>query len=182
MKRIVSRIVLMVILAVMAVPALSGSAAAQELPPPNPVDLPCVTNVSAQMLSSGPVHDSTQTLVLARIVLDPGGSIGAHTHPGHLAAVVESGTLGFTLLDDGEMTIKRAATADSVATPEAIVRDQQIAMSPGDSLFEMGMVHNAINLDDGQTTYLIAGLIEAGQPLTACVDAGSPVGHVSAVQ
>lgn len=182
MKRIVTRILMLVALAVMASAAMTSTVNAQELPPPNPVTIDCATNASAQVLSAGPVHDGDQTLVLARVILDPGGSIGAHTHPGQLSVVVESGTLGFTLLDDGEMTITRAATADSEATPEPLTRDAQVALNPGDSFFEMGMVHSAENLSDGQTTILLAGLIETGQPLTACVDAGSPVGHVATVQ
>lgn len=148
---------------------------AQEVPPPKPVDLSCATNASAQVLSTGPVHDGTQSLVLVRMILGPGGSVGPHTHPGHLSVVVESGALGFTLLDDGEMSINRAATADTESTPEPLVRDQQVTLNPGDSFFEMGMVHSATNLSDGETTLLIAGVIEAGQPLASCVDTSALV-------
>lgn len=153
----------------------AGPAIAQEVPPPKPVELSCATNASAQVLSSGPVHDGTQSLVLVRMILGPGGSVGAHTHPGHLSVVVESGTLGFTLLDEGEMSINRAATAGAEATPETLVRDQQVTLNPGDSFFEMGMVHSATNLSDGETTLLIAGVVEAGQPLTSCVDSTAEV-------
>jgi hypothetical protein len=30
------------------------------------------------------------------------------------------------------------------------------------------MVHTGVNLSDGQTTVLVTGLIEPGQPLTIC--------------
>jgi len=112
--------------------------------------------------------------VLARVLLAPGGSIGAHTHPGTLAVVVESGSFGLTLLEDHEMVITRAATEDTEATEEALVLDEQMVLNPGDSFIEMGMVHNAVNLSDGQTTVVLAGLIESGQPLTTCVDAATP--------
>lgn len=149
-------------------------AVAQELPPPNPVDIPCATNASAQLLSATPIGDGDQTLVLARVLLAPGGVIGAHTHPGTLAIVIESGSLGFTLIDDHEMSITRAATEDTEATEEALVVGEETALEPGDSFIETGMVHSASNLSDDQTTVLLAGLIESGQPLTACVDAATP--------
>lgn len=155
---------------------LPMTSAAQELPPPQPVTIPCATNASAQVLSAGPVHDGTQTLVLVRLILAPGGSIGPHTHPGQLAVVIESGGLGFTLLDEGEMVITRAATGDNEATPESVARDEEVVLNPGDSFFEMGMAHSAMNRGDGQTTLLISGLIEAGQPLTSCVDTATPAG------
>lgn len=161
---------ILVILAGLIAVVPARMSVAQEVPPPKPVELACATNASAQVLSVGPVHEGAQNLVLVRMILGPGGSVGAHTHPGHLSVVVESGSLGFTLLDGGEMSITRAATVDSEATPEALVRDQQVALNPGDSFFEMGMVHSAENLSDGETTLLIAGLVEANQPLTSCVD------------
>lgn len=147
---------------------------AQEAPPPKPIELDCAADASAQLLSATPVGDGSQTLVLARVLFAPGGSIGAHTHPGTLAAVVESGSLGFTLLEDDEMVITRAATEDTEATEESLVPDKETVLNPGDSFIEMGMVHSATNLSDGQTTVVLAGLIESGQPLTTCVDAATP--------
>lgn len=150
------------------------STAAQDVPAPSPIEIPCATNASAQRLAATPVGDGSQTLVLARVILGSGGSIGAHTHPGTLAVVVESGALGFTLIEHGEMTITRAATADAEATEESLVVGEEKTLDPGDSFIEMGMVHSAANVDDGDTSVLISGLIEAGQPLTSCVDAATP--------
>lgn len=165
---------LLVGLAALLVIVPTGSVAAQELPPPGPIELPCAVNASAQLLTATPVGDGSQTLVLARVLLAPGGGIGAHTHPGTLAVVVESGSFGLTLIEDGKMVITRAATADTEATEEPLVVGEETALEPGDSFIEMGMVHTATNLGDEQTTVLLAGLIESGQPLTACVDAATP--------
>jgi hypothetical protein len=151
-----------------------GSTAAQELPPPAPIDLPCVENVSAQRLAATPVGDGSQTLVLVRVILGPGGTIGAHTHPGTLAVVIESGTFGLTLLDHGEMMVTRAATADSEAIQEPMHGNDQLTLNPGDSFIEMGMIHSARNLDEGETTVLISGLIDTGEALTRCVDDATP--------
>lgn len=154
------------------------STVAQDSPPPSPIDLPCVTGASSQLLGATPVEDGSQTLVLARVLLEPGGSIGEHTHPGTLVVVIESGVFGLTLVDDGEMMVTRAATADSEAIQEPLVVGEETTLEPGDSFVEHGMVHTASNLGDEQTTVLISALIETGQPLTACVEAATPTGGV----
>jgi quercetin dioxygenase-like cupin family protein len=161
-------ITLAALVAILSLMTISTTTA-QEAPPPNPIDLPCATNMSAQVLNATPVGDGTQTLILARVIFGPGASLGAHTHPGTVAATVESGLFGFTLIDEAEMLITRAASADSDATSEPLVPGEEAVLNPGDSFIEMGMVHSATNLSDGQTTVLLSGLIETGQPLTACV-------------
>lgn len=156
--------------------APAGSTA-QEIPPPKAVDLPCATNVSAQVLGMTPVNDGAQNVVLARIILGPGGSVGEHTHPGTVVFTVESGVLGFTHLGDMEMTVTRAATADAEAVVEPLPHGEEVALNPGDTYVESGMVHTASNLSDGDTTVLMSGLMEAGQPLTVCVDSTATPAH-----
>lgn len=157
---------------VLAVVTLSpvGVTLAQENPPPKPVTIDCATNVSSQVLGATPVGDGAQTLVLARIIFGPGGGIGAHTHPGTLVVTVERGSLGFTLLEEGEMVVNRVATADTEAAAEPMVLGEEMAVDPGDGFVETGMVHTGVNLADGTTTVLLAGLITTGEPLTQCVD------------
>ncbi|MBA2759640.1 MAG: hypothetical protein H0U38_08100 [Chloroflexia bacterium] len=150
------------------------STAAQEGPPPSPIELPCATNASSQLLGATPVGDGSQTLVLARVLFDSGGSIGEHTHPGALIVMIEAGAFGLTLVEDGEMMVTRAATSDAEATQEPLVVGEELALEPGDSFIEHGMVHTGSNLSDEQTTVLISGLIETGEPLTQCVDAATP--------
>lgn len=111
---------------------------AQENPPAQPVELPCATNVSAQVLGRTPVEGTDQNLLLVRITFGVDGSIGLHTHPGTLVVTVESGSLGFTLMDEGEMTITRAATGDTEASEEAAAQGEEVALEPGDSFIEMG--------------------------------------------
>lgn len=153
------------------------SAAAQDNPPPVKVELPCATDVSVQVLGRTPVEDG-KDLVLVRIIWEPGGGIEAHAHPGTLWVVVESDSLGFTLLEDVDMSITRAATADSEATQEQISRDLEVALDAGDGFAETGMVHSARNLSDETTTTLFSGLMEQGQPLTSCVDEASPMARL----
>lgn len=143
-------------------------------PEPQPVTIPCATNVSAQLLGSAqPAEAAGQTLVLARIIFGPGGSIGPHTHPGTLVVSVESGSFGFTLIEHGEMPVMRATEAGTPAVAEPMIRDQEVELAPGDWFVETGMIHSARNLSDEPTSVLLTGLIEAGQPLTQCVE-GTP--------
>ena len=151
---------------------------AQENPPPKLAELPCATNVSTQVLGMTPVNDGAQNVVLARIILGPGGSVAEHTHPGTVVFTVESGSLGFTHLGDMEMTVTRAATADTEAIAEPLPFGEEVALNPGDTYVESGMIHTASNLaDDGDTTVLMSGLMDAGQPLTICADEATPASH-----
>ncbi len=147
---------------------------AQENPPVRPVDLPCASGVSAQVLGSTLVNDDTQHLLQVRVIFEPGGYFTAHTHPGIVIATVESGLFGFTHLSEGEMMVNRAATADSEATQEALPHGEEVVFNPGDWFVETGMIHTGANLSDGQTTVLVTGLIEPGQPLTICSDEATP--------
>lgn len=172
MRRFMGRIPFIILFAVSTLvisPALPAGAQPAE---PQPVELPCAENVSAQVLGKGaPSTADGQALVLVRVIFGPGGSLGAHTHPGTLVASVESGTLGFTLLDDhGEMTVTRAGSDGTPEAEEPLTVDQEVELAAGDGFVETGMVHSARNISDEPTSVLISGLITAGEPLTQCVD------------
>ncbi|MDQ3655392.1 MAG: hypothetical protein M3457_09960 [Chloroflexota bacterium] len=172
-KRSLFMLLIALISALAFVPA--SPSLAQENPPPQPIDLPCVTDVSVQVLGMTPVNDGTQNLVQARVIFAPGGGITEHTHPGTLVLTVESGTFGFTHMSEGEMVVTRAATADGEAVTEPLVHGEEMAVNPGDWLVETGMIHTGASIGDEPATVLLTGLIEAGQPLTICVDEGTPV-------
>jgi quercetin dioxygenase-like cupin family protein len=152
---------------------------AQENPPSQPIDLPCVSDASAQVLGMTPVNDGAQNLISARITFAPGGSISAHTHPGSMVATIETGSLGFTHLGDAEMSLNRAATADTEAVVESLPHGEEVALNPGDWFVETGMIHTATNLSDGPTSVILSAMIDAGQPLTVCVEDATPVAHAS---
>lgn len=143
-------------------------------PAGKPVDIPCATGVTAEMLGSGaPVEAEGKTLVSVRLTIAPGGGVDAHTHPGTLVATVDSGSLVFTLLHEGEMNINRAASGGTPSVAEALTMNQETILEAGDWFLETGMVHSAFNTSDEPTVIIISGLIETGQPLTICVDHAS---------
>jgi quercetin dioxygenase-like cupin family protein len=103
------------------------------------------------------------------VTFAPGGTLGAHIHPGTLVATVVEGSLGFTLISEAQMDINRAPAADGTRATEVAVPGQEVVLSPGDGFVETGMVHSARNASDGQTVVMISGLIKTGEPLTQCV-------------
>jgi hypothetical protein len=127
----------------------------------------CITGVEAQVLgATQPEHAPGYTLVTARLTFEPGGTIGAHTHPGTLIVTIESGTFGLTLLSDDHMQITRAGSD----AEEMAVQDEEAVLEAGDGFVETGLVHSARNLGDDEVVVTVSGLVEDGQPLTQCVD------------
>ena len=172
MRRSVNAVVAVVLLAVGLVAAGSGGAAAP--PAPVPVTLPCATDAFVQVLGRGtPAGVEGQALVLARVTFEPGGGIGPHTHPGTLVQTVESGTLGFTLIEEGEMSLMRSGGAGTPAAAEPLPVEQEVELGPGDWFVETGMVHTGRTVGDEPVVLTYAGLFAAGQPLTTCVE-GTP--------
>lgn len=152
------------------------STVAQDVPPAHPMDIPCAHAASIQLLKATPIGAGDQTLILGRLILDPGGGIGPHKNVGWTNVVVESGSFGFTLLeDDAEMVVVRAATEDTEATQEPVVPGEQVTLNPGDGYTPpIGAAHIGTNLSDGTTTVLFAALVETGQHLEQCVETATP--------
>jgi quercetin dioxygenase-like cupin family protein len=169
MHRLVILIVTLVLIAGGVTTAAPRSAAAP--PEPQPVTLPCATNMSVQMLGNAqPAAAAGQTLVLVRAIFGPGGGIGPHTHPGTLVISVESGAFGFTPVHEGEMTVMRSGDPGTPAASEPLTVGQETVLHPGDWVVETGMVHSARTVGDEPVEVVFSGLVEAGQPLTTCVD------------
>jgi quercetin dioxygenase-like cupin family protein len=171
MYRFVSLVVTLVIVAVVGLSTTTDIAAAP--PEPQPVTLPCATNMSVQMLGNAqPAAAAGQSLVLVRAIFGPGGGIGPHTHPGTLVISVESGAFGFTPVGEGNMamTVMRSGEAGTPAAAEPMVMGQETVLHPGDWVVETGMVHSARTVGDEPVEVVFSGLVEAGQPLTTCVE------------
>jgi len=137
-----------------------------------PIDLPCAHNASAEVLGkSVPTDANGMVLLSVRITIQPGGGFDAHTHPGTVVATIDSGTFGFTLLDEGmDMTFTRAADAGTPAATETVSANEEILLGPGDGFVETGMVHEAWNRGDEPVVVIVSALIQPDQPLTICAD------------
>jgi quercetin dioxygenase-like cupin family protein len=160
---------LVLISAVMASFAAAGRAAPAA---PQPVTLPCATDMSIQMLGNAPPASApNHSLVLVRAYFGVGGGIGSHTHPGTLVVAVVSGQFGVTLDEASEMgmAVMRAGEAGTPAVEEMLIPGQETVLDPGDYFIETGMVHSARTVGDEPVEVVFTGLVEAGQPVTSCV-------------
>jgi quercetin dioxygenase-like cupin family protein len=140
-----------------------------------PIDLPCVTGVTAQTLGVGmPESANGQALVLLHLTVAPAGGFAPHTHPGMMVVSVESGTIDVTQIGDMEMTVTRAASNGTPGATEPLTNGMTATLHPGDSFVEpAGMVHTAFNNGSDPATLMATGLIDPNQPATQCVD-GTP--------
>jgi hypothetical protein len=130
----------------------------------------CITGVTPELFGSTlPSQVKGYSLVSARLTFAPGASIGAHIHPGTLVVTVVEGSLGFTLISDGQMDVNRAPAADGSRATDVAMPGHEVVLDAGDGFVETGMVHSARNASDGDTVVVISGLVEDGQPLTQCV-------------
>ncbi len=116
---------------------LAGSLlSARVIPGTAAQDATPAAQASQQMLGLGQLTSVPgYELQLARVTFPPGSAVPPHTHPGGAVIYVESGTLGWTVLQ-GETRLLRAG---AVATPEAqgevVAVDTEVILSAGDALF-----------------------------------------------
>jgi quercetin dioxygenase-like cupin family protein len=120
--------------------------------------------VSRQVLQSGSSDAAPgQRLELTRVVIPSGKEIAPHTHPGPQLALIEEGTLTYSVLS-GEVQVTRSGSS----TAETIAAGQTTDIEPGDSLAEgPGMVHTAKNAGLGPVVITISALFPVGAPASS---------------
>jgi quercetin dioxygenase-like cupin family protein len=171
LKRVVYLVATVAIVAVSML--VSGPASSAAQPEPQPVTLPCATDMRVQVLGNAmPASAEGQALTLVRAYFGVGGGIGPHTHPGTLIVVVESGQFGVTLEEESDMgmMVMRPSEAGTPPAEEMLTAGQETVLEPGDWFIETGMAHSARTVGEEPVEVTFTGLTEAGQPLTACVE------------
>ena len=125
--------------------------------------------VTLEMLASAPATDAPGMLqVLARVTLAPGAVVPAHLHPGQLLVSVESGTLGYTILGEGQSLRAGAGTPTAA---EVIAPDAEATFGPGEwFVYEAYVVHMDRNPGNEPAVVLVSGLVAADQPFLQPVD------------
>jgi quercetin dioxygenase-like cupin family protein len=112
-----------------------------------------------------------QTVYLARFVLQPGAEIFPHSHPGTTILGVQSGSLGWTLLE-GTAHVVRGAAAGATGPAEDLTEpNTDVILEPGDAIFyEDDVVHTARGAGDEETVVLGTLVLASGEPLLMPVD------------
>ena len=128
-----------------------------------------VTAVVRQVLAEAGTETAPgQLLDLARVIVPANESIAPHNHPGPQLAIIESGTLTYTVID-GEATVTRAAGTDSA---EAVTyrSGDEFELREGDSIMEPAkMVHEAANETDEPVIIYLSSLFPEGEPPSTSV-------------
>jgi quercetin dioxygenase-like cupin family protein len=164
MRRLLLAFVLLTLVVTGGLLTMPGVPAAQEATPAGEA-----APVTLEMLASAPAADAPGMLqVLARVTLAPGAVVPAHVHPGQLLVTVESGTLGYTILGEGQSLRAGAGTPTAA---EVIAPDTEATFGPGEwFVYEAGTVHMDRNPGNEPAVVLVTGLVAADQPFLIPVD------------
>ncbi len=163
MKRAHLLIVIAILLAAVAA-AGAARAVAQD-------GTPAVEPVAVETLARGvPAGAGGRTLLLQRVVVQPGVEIPSHRHPADLVYVIESGSFSFTVLE-GSAEVTRRATGAT----ETVAVGTEVVLEAGDSMLEPeGIVHVARGAGTEPAVLLLAGLVDETQPYVQPVEPGTP--------
>ncbi len=142
------------------------------------------TGVTVEVLGRGAsavVPD--RELLLRRRTFAPGASTTPHPADGPVVLAVESGTVGFTVVE-GAAQLTRAAAAGTPGPTEAVAAGTEAILAAGDAVFyDEGVVHVVRNTGDGVAMTVEARLPRAeGAPTEATPGAsaeGTPAAGVA---
>jgi quercetin dioxygenase-like cupin family protein len=149
-------------------PGASESSAA----PAGPISvLELAPGFTAEVFAGAPSDRAPdQTVYLARFVIQPGSEIFPHSHPGTTVLGVESGTLGWTLLE-GTAHVVRGAAAGNTEVEDVTEPGTEVILDVGDSIYyEDDVVHTARGAGDEPTLVWGTLVLTAGEPLLMPVD------------
>ena len=124
-----------------------------------------MAGVTTELLGSLPSASSPgYTLVFLRITMQPGANIPAHSHPGDVVVVVQSGKFGTSFVR-GEGTVSRAAVGGADPVKATLKAGDSAVLLPGDSLAYGGSAgHTMSNAGDTPLVLLVSALLANGQP------------------
>jgi hypothetical protein len=138
---------------------------AQAEPSPSPSGS---VRVDTRHLGSGPLSATGERIGLIRLTFWPGATLGQQSDPGASVLYVESGRLGYRLVE-GQAWVTRAPTGMGPVTAAPSTEGLapgDVILRAGDSLFaEADAVYAAWNTGDAPALVTIATLSWPDQPL-----------------
>ena len=121
----------------------------------------------AQILAGVPSDRAPgQTVYLARFIVQPDAEIFPHSHPGSTVLGVESGSLGWTLVE-GTAHVVRGAAAGATGPAEDLTEPgKEVILEQGDAIFyEDDVVHTARGAGDEVAVVLGTFVLTTSEPL-----------------
>lgn len=139
--------------------------ATEAIPAATPAATPAA--VVREVINEGmPTAAEGQVLQLVRYHIPANISLPIHIHPGMQVALVESGTLTYTVVE-GSVKYVRANGEEGV-----LKAGETTEFLPGDSLVEpQGMIHYGENLTDEPVVLLVSSLFDADVAPSSLVEA-----------
>jgi len=105
-----------------------------------------------------------RTLVLSRVVVQPGAKLATHHHRGTQVARIQSGALRYSVRR-GSVTVKRGESDDHPQTVRKIKAGQTGTLHGGEWIVEQPSdVHEAANKTSKPVVIYLATLLETGAP------------------
>jgi quercetin dioxygenase-like cupin family protein len=135
-------------------------------------DEPAVTQIEltpgfvAEVFTGAPSDRAPdQTVYIARFTIQPGSDIFPHGHPGSTVLAVDSGSLGWTLVE-GAAYVVRGAGSGGTEVEEVIEPGTEVILEPGDAIhYEDDVVHTMRSAGDEVTVVLGTLVLTTGAPL-----------------
>jgi hypothetical protein len=162
------------LLALIALFALAGlvapGLAAQESTPGagGPISvIELAPGFTAEIFAAAPSDRApSQTVYLARFVIQPGAELFPHGHPGTTVLGVAEGTLGWTLLEGTAHVIRGAAAGATGPAEDVTEPGTEVVLEVGDSIFyEDDVIHTARGAGDEETVVWGTFVLTSGEPL-----------------
>ncbi len=105
-----------------------------------------------------------RTMVLSKVVVDPGAKLALHRHQGTQISRIASGVLTYTV-ERGSAVVREGDAEDHPRKVRTIHAGQTARLRPGQWLVEQPSdVHRAANRGGRPVVIYLATLLEAGAP------------------
>jgi quercetin dioxygenase-like cupin family protein len=105
-----------------------------------------------------------RTLVLSRVVVEPGAELALHHHLGTQVARVQSGVLTYTVRS-GSVVVRRGESDQQPGTVRSIESGQTASIRAGQWIVEQPSdIHRAANRGSAPVVIYLATLLETGAP------------------
>lgn len=128
---------------------------------------------SALAQSSNVQGAPNRTLILSKVVVQPGASLPLHHHLGTQVARIQSGTLSYTV-EQGSVTVRSGESESDPRTVRKIDAGQTGRLSSGQWIVEQPSdIHRAANRGDSPVVIYLATLLKTGAPPATPVEPGN---------
>jgi len=105
-----------------------------------------------------------RSLILSRVVIDPGASLASHHHLGPQVARIQSGVLRYTVLR-GSVTVRRGESDANPVIVRKIKAGQTGSLHAGEWIVEQPSdIHQAANKTSKPVVIYLATLLKTGAP------------------